>query len=102
MIQSLDDRWIIVIRLIHPFADGRALQPLGAMSGLIQLARQLVCPSLLDLACVRFMSRLMRWRVVMSYEVGALSAMALGIVLGAALTAYAIWSKKQEDRDNSN
>lgn len=35
----------------------------------------------------------------MSYEAGVLCAMAVGISMGAALTAYAIWSKKQEDKE---
>lgn len=35
----------------------------------------------------------------MSYENAVLLAMALGILGGAALTAYAVWSRKQENRE---
>lgn len=34
----------------------------------------------------------------MSVETGILIAMALGIFGGAALTAYALWSKRQDKR----
>lgn len=36
---------------------------------------------------------------VMSIETGALIAMSMGILGAAALTAYALWSKRQERKD---
>ena len=35
----------------------------------------------------------------MSYETGVLTAVILGIIGAAALTGYAIWSKRCEDRE---
>lgn len=37
--------------------------------------------------------------VVMSIETGVLIAMSAGIIGGAVLTAYALWSKHQENKD---
>lgn len=38
----------------------------------------------------------------MSFETGALIAMSVGIILGAALTAYCLWSKYREDQERTN
>lgn len=38
----------------------------------------------------------------MSFETGVLLAAAIGMLGSAALTAFAMWSKYQEDREKQN